>query len=124
MPVPSEKELLAHAVHFGHRKEKWNPKMSSYLFGVRKGVHIFDLTQTREHLEQVCAAMKKLQAEGKTILFVSTKQQSIPMIEKNRFVPWSANGDKEMDSGSAYKLAYDQAPLEILPRFTTLIPNR
>jgi small subunit ribosomal protein S2 len=82
MPVPSEKELLAHAVHFGHRKEKWNPKMSSYLFGVRKGVHIFDLTQTREHLEQVCAAMKKLQAEGKTILFVSTKQQSIPMIEK------------------------------------------
>jgi len=82
MPIPSEQELLAQAVHFGHRKEKWNPKMSRFLFGVRKGVHIFDLLQTRERLEEMCAAMKKMQVAGKTILFVSTKQQSIPMIEK------------------------------------------
>ncbi len=82
MYIPSEKELLSAAVHFGHRKEKWNPKMSNYLFGVRKGIHIFDLAQTRKHLDEMCAALKKLQVEGKTILFVSTKQQSIPMIEK------------------------------------------
>ncbi|MBI1812996.1 30S ribosomal protein S2 [Candidatus Peregrinibacteria bacterium] len=82
MPIPSEKELLENAVHFGHRKEKWNPKMTSYLYGVRKGIHIFDLAQTKKHLEDVCAALKKLQIEGKTILFVSTKQQSIPVIER------------------------------------------
>jgi small subunit ribosomal protein S2 len=82
MAIPSEKELLENASHFGHRKEKWNPKMRKHLFGVRKGIHIFDLSQTRTHLEQVCSSLKKLQAEGKTILFVSTKQQSIPMIEK------------------------------------------
>lgn len=81
MPIPSEKELLASACHFGHRKEKWNPKMAPYLYGVRKGIHIFDLEKTRKHLEQVCEAMKKLSAEGKTILFVSTKQQSIPFVE-------------------------------------------
>ncbi len=81
MPIPSEKTLLDHAVHFGHRKEKWNPKMAPYLYGTRKGIHIFDLAQTRQHLEDMIAALKKLQVEGKTILFVSTKQQSIPMIE-------------------------------------------
>lgn len=82
MAIPSEKDLLDNACHFGHRKEKWNPKMKKHLYGVRKGIHIFDLTQTKKHLEQVCDAMKKMQNEGKTILFVSTKQQSIPMIER------------------------------------------
>jgi len=82
MALPTEQQLADAAVHFGHRKEKWNPKMSRFLYGVRKGVHVFDLTQTRKHLEEVCNAMRKFQAEGKTILFVSTKQQSIPMIEK------------------------------------------
>jgi small subunit ribosomal protein S2 len=82
MPIPSDKELLAAAVHFGHRKEKWNPKMAPFLYGVRRGIHIFDLAITHKRLEEVCNALKKLHAEGKTILFVSTKQQSIPLIEK------------------------------------------
>jgi len=81
MAIPSEKDLLNSAVHFGHRKEKWNPKMAPYLYGTRKGIHIFELATTRKHLEDMCAALKKLQVEGKTILFVSTKQQSIPLIE-------------------------------------------
>lgn len=81
MAIPSEKELANAAAHFGHRKEKWNPKMKSFLYTVRKGVHVFDLEKTRKGLEQVCAHLKKLQVEGKTILFVSTKQQSIPFVE-------------------------------------------
>lgn len=81
-PIPSEKELLDAACHFGHPKQKWNPKIAQYLFGVRKGIHIFDLTKTREGLTRVAEEMKKLQAEGKTILFVSTKQQAIPQIEQ------------------------------------------
>jgi small subunit ribosomal protein S2 len=56
--------------------------MAPYLYGVRKGIHVFDLTKTRAYLEQVTEELKKLQAEGKTILFVSTKQQSIPLIEE------------------------------------------
>ncbi|PIR52643.1 30S ribosomal protein S2 [Candidatus Peregrinibacteria bacterium CG10_big_fil_rev_8_21_14_0_10_49_10] len=81
MPIATEKELLDAACHLGHPTNKWNPRMAQYLYGSRKGIHIFDLTQTREHLEKVCDALKKLQTEGKTILFVSTKQQSIPLIE-------------------------------------------
>lgn len=82
MPIPSDEQLLQSACHFGHRKEKWNPKMAPYLYGVRKGIHIFDLTKTYQHLQKMCDAMKELQRAGKTILFVSTKQQSIPLIEK------------------------------------------
>ncbi len=81
MSIPSEKQLLESACHFGHRKEKWNPKMAPFLYGTRRGIHIFDLTKTCNGLKKVCDHMKKLQTEGKTILFVSTKQQSIPMLE-------------------------------------------
>ncbi len=80
--IPSEKELLAAACHLGHPRQKWNPKMAPFLYGTRKGIHIFDLTRTRECLEHMCDALLKLQTEGKTILFVSTKQQSIPLIEE------------------------------------------
>jgi small subunit ribosomal protein S2 len=80
--IPSEKELLEAACHFGHPREKWNPKIAPYLFGERKGIHIFNLLKTREGLEKVCENLQTLQAGGKTILFVSTKQQSIPFIEE------------------------------------------
>lgn len=82
MPIPSEKQLLDHACHFGHPKAKWNPKIAEFLYGTRKGIHIFDLEKTRQGLIAVTDALKALQAEGKTILFVSTKQQSIPLIEE------------------------------------------
>lgn len=82
MPIPTEQELLESACHLGHPTSKWNPRMAPYIYGNRKDIHIFDLEQTKKHLEQVCAALKKMQVEGKTILFVSTKQQSIPLIEE------------------------------------------
>ncbi len=77
----SEKDLLNAACHLGHPRNKWNPKMAAYIYGVINNVHVFDLEQTRKHLEDVCAILAKLQKEGKVVLFVSTKQQSIPYVE-------------------------------------------
>ncbi len=82
MPIPSEKQLLDNACHFGHRKEKWNPKMKPYLYGVRKGIHIFDLSKTRIALQKVCDELRAMQKSGKTILFVSTKPQGITLVEE------------------------------------------
>lgn len=82
MPVPPLKELLDAACHFGHKREKWNPHMAPYIYGVRKGIHIFDLEKTHEQLINLCEELKKLQKEGKSILFVSTKQQSTALIEE------------------------------------------
>ncbi len=77
----TEKDLLDAACHLGHPKPKWNPKMSRYIYGVRRNIHVFDLEQTLKQLNRVCDILQKMQAEGKTILFASTKQQSIPYIE-------------------------------------------
>ena len=40
------KELIECGVHFGHKTQKWNPKMEQYIHSVRENVHIIDLTQT------------------------------------------------------------------------------
>ncbi len=82
MSIPSPKELITAACHFGHRKEKWNPKMKNQLFGVRRGIHIFDLQKTHDALKKTCDEMRSLQKSGKTILFVSTKLQSLAAIER------------------------------------------
>lgn len=82
MALPKPKELLAAACHFGHRKEKWNPKMKPNLFGVRRGIHIFDLEKTEAALVKACDELRSLQKSGKTILFVSTKLQALNAIER------------------------------------------
>lgn len=82
MSIPTPKDLLDSACHFGHRKEKWNPKMKTQLFGTRRGVHIFDLEKTHDALKKVCSELKSLQKSGKSILFVSTKLQSLEPIER------------------------------------------
>ena len=82
MTIPSEEDLLKAACHIGHKSRKWNPKMKPFIYGVRKGVHIFDLSKTRTQLEKVCQALQELQSAGKTILFVSTKQHSTHLLEE------------------------------------------
>ncbi len=84
MALPTPKDLVDAACHFGHRKEKWNPKMKPYLFGIRRGVHIFDLEKTHEKLVKLLDELRALQKSGKTILFVSTKLQALGPIEELR----------------------------------------
>lgn len=80
--IPSEEDLLQAACHIGHRSTKWNPKMKPYLYGERKGIHIFDLGKTREQLQKTCEHLTTLQKEGKMILFVSTKQHTTHFLEE------------------------------------------
>ena len=74
------KDLLEAAVHFGHRTQKWNPKMKPYLYTVRNGVHIFDLEKTKESLEKAVDFVKRSSANNKRILFVSTKPQAAHLL--------------------------------------------
>ena len=43
MAVISMKALLESGVHFGHRTNKWDPRMKPYIFTERNGIHIIDL---------------------------------------------------------------------------------
>src|SRR5207245_3193809 len=40
------KQLLEAGVHFGHQTSRWNPKMKTYIFTARNGIHIIDLQKT------------------------------------------------------------------------------
>ncbi|MCK5634066.1 MAG: 30S ribosomal protein S2, partial [Anaerolineales bacterium] len=81
MAIVTMKALLETGVHFGHRTRKWNPRMKSYIFTERNGIHIIDLQQTLEALEEVYAVIRDIVADGGSILFVGTKRQAQETIE-------------------------------------------
>jgi len=76
MAIVSMKELLEAGVHFGHRSRRWNPKMRSYIFTERNGIHIIDLQQTIQNLQTAYDFVRDLAAEGGSIIFVGTKRQA------------------------------------------------
>jgi len=75
------KELLEAGAHFGHKSEKWNPKMKPFIFTKRGGIHIIDLTKTKEKLEQALDFVKKISEQGKVLIFVGTKKQAQEIIK-------------------------------------------
>lgn len=76
MPLVTMKELLEAGVHFGHKTNRWHPKMKPYIFTERNGVHILDLQQTIRALESTYALVRDQVARGGVILFVGTKRQA------------------------------------------------
>ena len=76
MSVVTMKALLESGVHFGHRTNKWNPKMRQYIFTERNGIHIIDLQQTVKLLDDSYNFIRDTAAKGGTVLFVGTKRQA------------------------------------------------
>ena len=75
-PRVSLKALLEAGVHFGHQKNRWNPKMKPFIFAERNGIHILDLQQTVPLLEHAHELVSEITAKGGHILFVGTKKQA------------------------------------------------
>ena len=76
MAVISMKALLESGVHFGHRINKWDPRMKPYIFTERNGIHIIDLQQTVKLLNQAYNVIRDAVANGGTVMFVGTKRQA------------------------------------------------
>jgi len=76
------KDLLEAGVHFGHLTRKWNPNMAPYIYMERNGIHILNLYKTAAKLEEACAAIKKISASGRKILFVATKKQAKDVVSE------------------------------------------
>jgi small subunit ribosomal protein S2 len=76
MAIVSMKALLESGVHFGHRTNKWDPRMKPYIFTERNGIHIIDLQQTVKLLNQAYTVIRDTVASGGTILLVGTKRQA------------------------------------------------
>jgi len=80
MGVVTLAQLLESGVHFGHQTRRWNPKMEPYIFTERNGVHIIDLVQTAQYLEEAYTYLRQASEQGKKVLFVGTKRQAAGLI--------------------------------------------
>jgi small subunit ribosomal protein S2 len=78
----SVKQLLEAGAHFGHQTGHWHPRMKSFIYTQRNGIHIIDLEQTAAMLEKACAFVRDLVGSGENILFVGTKRQAHESIEE------------------------------------------
>lgn len=72
----SMKALLESGVHFGHRTNKWDPKMRPFIFTERNGIHIIDLQQTVKSLSDAYDLIRDTVAAGGKVMFVGTKRQA------------------------------------------------
>ncbi len=70
------KQLLEAGAHFGHQTSRWHPRMKTYIFTKRNGIHIIDLEQTASMLDKACDFVRQVADEGGSILFVGTKRQA------------------------------------------------
>ena len=82
MAVVSMKQLLEAGVHFGHQTRRWNPKMGTYIYTERNGIHIIDLQKTVKKLEEAYNFIRETSANGGNILFVGTKKQAQDAIKE------------------------------------------
>jgi small subunit ribosomal protein S2 len=78
----SVKQLLEAGAHFGHLTGHWHPRMKSYIFTQRNGIHIIDLEQTVGMMDKACAYIRDLVSNGQSILFVGTKKQAQEIVEE------------------------------------------
>ncbi|MFN5174682.1 MAG: 30S ribosomal protein S2 [Holosporaceae bacterium] len=83
LPDFSMRQLFEAGVHFGHHVRRWNPKMGTYIFGVRNNTHIIDLQQTIPLLYRALEAIKDNAARGGRLLIVGTKRQASPVVAES-----------------------------------------
>ncbi|MCX6030072.1 MAG: 30S ribosomal protein S2 [Chloroflexi bacterium] len=76
MSVVSMKALLEAGVHFGHRTRRWHPKMRTFIFTERNGIHIIDLQQTMKQINTAYTTLRDIVRGGGLVLFVGTKKQA------------------------------------------------
>jgi small subunit ribosomal protein S2 len=77
------KKLLEVGAHYGHRTSRWNPKMKSFIYTAKEGIHIIDIRYTAVAIKKAYELMRREGARGGRVLFVSTKPQAKSIIKKH-----------------------------------------
>lgn len=85
--------LFDAGVHFGHPSKRWNPKMASYIFGIRSKAHIIDLAKTVTAIEEAKDFVQQVSTGGGQVLMVGTKKQAQQSVkeESERVGAWYIN---------------------------------
>ena len=99
--------LIAAQAHLGHSTTLWNPAMQPFIYGIRHGIHIFNLDQTLAHIRRAASIVKGVaQADG-NIIFVGTRSgQKRIVVEAakraggyhifNRWIPGTITNGKQV----------------------------
>ena len=69
-------ELFKVGAHFGFGKSRRHPSTTSYIFGSKNRVDIFDLEKTQESLSKIIEFVSSLAATNSVILFVGGKNEA------------------------------------------------
>ena len=67
------KVLIKNGVQWGHQTSRWCPKMARFIWGVKDGVHLIDVSKTAIEIERAGKFLEDIAAQGKQILWVGTK---------------------------------------------------
>lgn len=72
--------LLANQTHLGHATALWHPGNSSYIFGIRDGIHIISLDLTLSYLRRAAKIVHDVARRGGIILFVGTRKNQAKIV--------------------------------------------
>lgn len=76
-PVPvTLQSMLKAGAHFGHKTDRWNPKMLPYIYTQKSNVHIINLDMTQQLWEKARKFILDISSRGGNVLFVGTKPQA------------------------------------------------
>lgn len=64
------KNLIASTIHLGNKTNKWNPRTSNYLLGIRDGIFVIDLEQTIIMMKRALTFIKKVCSRRGFIFYV------------------------------------------------------
>ena len=73
--------LFTAGAHFGFSKSRRHPTIKPYLFANKQGTDIFDLEKVADLIAEAKAALNEAGKEGKTVLFVSTKDETSKLVK-------------------------------------------
>lgn len=82
LPEINIEELFAVGAHYGHRSRFQNPKMLSYVYGLREDLSIIDLEQTKLCFEEALKAIEKIVSNQGVVVFVGTKKTAQQWVRK------------------------------------------
>lgn len=85
--IPSLEKFLEAGCHFGHKTNRWNPKMDEYIYDTRNGIHIIDLIKTMPMVKEALSAIERA-ADNGYVLIVGTKGQASTIVRETS----AANG--------------------------------
>ncbi|MCA9358214.1 30S ribosomal protein S2 [Candidatus Kaiserbacteria bacterium] len=73
--------LFKAGAHFGFKKSRRHPSVAPYLYTTKDGSDIFDLEKVTALLDTAKETIKEAGLHGKTVLFVSTKDEASKLVK-------------------------------------------